>query len=225
MIFIFHPDAGDQRLNIRGEDYKYLIKVRRHQIGDEVTFRRPENESLAHHYRLEAIDGREAEFLLLSSKEETCVPHRFLHIGWCLIDPKTVEKTLPMLLELGVGKITFIVCERSQKQFRLDYPRLHRIMESSMMQSGRTSKIEFAEARNIEIFLMDYPESMVLDFSDTALEAGDLSETVLIGCEGGFHTKERELFSEHKIRRFNVPGVLRSETAAVAIAALYNGVS
>jgi len=225
MIFIFHPDAGDERLYIKGEDYKYLIKVRRHQIGDEVTFRQPDKEIIAYRYQLDGMDGREAVFTLKSELEEECSPKRFLHIGWCLIDPKTVEKTLPMLLELGVGKITFIMCERSQKQFRLDYPRMHRIMESAMMQSGRTTKIELAEENNLGSFLDHNPDVMVLDFSDTVLQTDELPTTVLIGCEGGFHAKERELFARHAVRRLNLPSVLRSETAAVAIAALCNGAS
>lgn len=225
MIFIFHPDAGKDGLCVRGEEYKYLIKVRRHQIGDEVTFRNRSDEKIAYRYRLNGVDGREAEFSLMSRQKEVCEAPRFLHIGWCMVDPKTIEKTLPMLLELGVGKITFIVCERSQKQFRPDYQRLERIMESSMMQSGRTSRIEFAESKNLDSFLKEYPDTMVLDFSDTVLKTGELPQTVLIGCEGGFHPKERELFSAHAIRRFGLPSVLRSETAAVAVAALYNAVS
>ena len=42
-----------------------------------------------------------------------------LHIGWCVIDPKTVEKYIASLNEIGVDKITFIYADYSQKISKL----------------------------------------------------------------------------------------------------------
>ncbi|MDD4855544.1 MAG: RsmE family RNA methyltransferase [Sulfuricurvum sp.] len=220
MKFILHAQAGSQELVVSGEEYKYLIKVRRHVLGDLIVFRHRDTLSVAHHYRLEKTDGRNGYFVRESSLNSPCETLKKLHIGWCIIDPKTIEKTLPMLMELGISKITFIHCKRSQRNFRLDFERFNRIMESAMMQCGRTSYIELSETPALSTFLNANPETVVLDFGGEVLGKNEKFETVVIGCEGGFDDNERKLCSSHRIRHFNLPMVLRSETAAVAIASM-----
>ncbi len=218
MKFLLHNEAGANELSVSGDDYKYLIKVRRHKAGDLIVFRSHEKLSEEYRYRLERTDGRNAYFTLQSHHSSPCERQKNLHIGWCLVDPKTVEKTLPMLTELGVSKITFIHCKRSQQNFRLDFERFNRIMESSIMQCGRTSLIELAESPNVSTFLKSNPEAVIFDFGGTPLENDEPVDTVVIGCEGGFDESERKLFNEYRIRLFSSPMILRSETAAVAVA-------
>ena len=218
MKFLLHGDVGAGELSVSGDDYKYLIKVRRHKAGDLIAFRSRERLSEEYRYRLERTDGRVAYFTLQSHHASLCENPKNLHIGWCLVDPKTSEKTLPMLTELGVAKITFIHCRRSQQNFRLDFERFNRIMESSIMQCGRTSLIELSEAPNLSTFLKNNPQSVIFDFGGTPLENEESVDTVVIGCEGGFDEGERKLFSDYRVRLFSSPMILRSETAAVAIA-------
>lgn len=218
MKFLLHDNVGEDELSISGDDYKYLIKVRRHKAGDLIAFRSRERLSEEYRYRLERTDGRNAYFSLQSHYNAPCERAKKLHIGWCLVDPKTIEKTLPMLTELGVYKITFIHCRRSQQNFRLDFERYTRIMESSIMQCGRTSLIELGEAPNLSTFLKNNPESVIFDFGGDVLESTEAIETVVIGCEGGFDEGERKLFGDYGVRLFPLPMILRSETAAVAIA-------
>ncbi len=218
MKFLLHDETGAAQLCVSGDDYKYLIKVRRHKAGDIIAFRSREHLSEEYRYSLERSDGRNAYFILQSHHTSLWESPKNLHIGWCLVDPKTIEKTLPMLTELGVVKITFIHCRRSQQNFRLDFERYKRIMESSIMQCGRTSLIELCESPNVSIFLKNNPETVILDFGGTQLENDELVDTVVIGCEGGFDESERKLFSDYRVRLFFSPLILRSETAAVAIA-------
>ena len=218
MKFLLHEDVGANELSVSGDDYKYLIKVRRHKAGDLIAFRSREHLSEEYRYRLERTDGRDAYFSLQSHHNAPCESPKKLHIGWCLVDPRTIEKTLPMLTELGVGKITFIHCRRSQQNFRLDFERYKRIMESSIMQCGRTSLIELSEAPNLSTFLKNNPKSVIFDFGGEPLEHDEAIDTVVIGCEGGFDEGERKLFADFRIRLFPLPMILRSETAAVAIA-------
>ncbi|MCK9374178.1 MAG: 16S rRNA (uracil(1498)-N(3))-methyltransferase [Sulfuricurvum sp.] len=220
MKFILSLDAGSKELNVSGEEYKYLIKVRRHSVGDLITFRSRKQLDEAYLYRLERTDGRVAYFSLQSRYASPCESTRKLHIGWCLIDPKTIEKTLPMLSELGVSKITFIHCRRSQRNFRLDFERFERIMESSIMQCGRTSLIELAEAPALSTFLSTHPEAVILNFGGESWDCNESVETVVIGCEGGFDANEEKLFVHHRVRQFASGMVLRSETAAVAVASM-----
>ncbi|MDD2827977.1 MAG: RsmE family RNA methyltransferase [Sulfuricurvum sp.] len=217
---MLHQQAGSQELVISGEEYKYLIKVRRHKVDDLIIFRHKEQLQTAYYYRLNRTDGKNGYFSLESSVKNLCEAPKKLHIGWCIVDPKTIEKTLPMLTELGVAKITFIHCRRSQQNFRLDFERFNRIMESSIMQCGRTSFIELSETPALSTFLTTHPEAVILDFGGEALGVDEEIETVVIGCEGGFDEGERKGFNSHCIRHFNLPMILRSETAAVAIASM-----
>jgi 16S rRNA (uracil1498-N3)-methyltransferase len=221
MKFVLSSDAGASELCVSGEEYKYLIKVRRHTIGDLIAFRSRKNLREEYLYRLERTDGRNGYFILQGHHEAPCEASRKLHIGWCLVDPKTVEKTLPMLSELGVSKITFIHCHRSQRNFRLDFERFERIMESSIMQCGRSSLIELSESPALSAFLKENPEAVILDFADDVLSRDDCIDTVVIGCEGGFDDNERRIFATHRVRSLPSPMILRSETAAVAIAAMH----
>lgn len=217
--YVLDDRAGDDSLHIKGELYKYLIKVRRHKVGDNVIFRNSKNTAVAHKYLLKSIAAREAAFTLLNSAIKQIKPDRYLHIGWCVIDTKSIEKTLPMLNEIGVGKISFIYCKRSQKNFKPDIDRFMRILQSSSMQCGRTDIISLEIIDSLGEFVARYPECAVLDFCDTVLPDKHDFKTILIGCEGGFTQDERDEMSQQKCYRLGTKMVLRSETAAVSVAA------
>ncbi len=220
MKFMLSTDAGKSQLRLNGDEYKYVVKVRRHVVGDILSFRNRTDLSEEYRYILESADGRNATFILESHERVVVESTKKLHIGWCIIDPKTVEKVLPMLTEMGVSKITFIQCHRSQRNFRFDFERFERIMESSIMQCGRTSFIEFGESASLNDFLNEHQNSVILDFGGEALKRNEEFETVIIGCEGGFHESERALFTTHRVRHFSSSMILRSESAAVAVASM-----
>ncbi|MCK9454501.1 MAG: 16S rRNA (uracil(1498)-N(3))-methyltransferase [Sulfurimonas sp.] len=218
LIYVLNDEAGEQTLHIRGELYKYLIKARRHKEGDEISFRSREKLEILHRYRVDTLDSRSAELALISSELYEVKSNKSLHIGWCVIDANSIEKVLPSLCEIGVKRVSFISCQRSQKNIKLDFKRFTRIIEASMQQSGRSNYIEFDTYRSVEEFIAKFPDTNVFDFCDDTLQDYSDVRTVLIGCEGGFSPKERELLSSLKRFRLNTPMVLRSESAVVAIA-------
>ncbi len=218
MIYILDDEAGESVLHIRGDLYKYLIKVRRHKEGDEISFRSRENIKVLHRYKIETLEPRSAELSLLGSEEIEVKSKKSLHVGWCIIDTNSIEKVLPSLCEIGVERVSFISCERSQKNIKLDFKRFQRIMEASMQQCGRSSYIEFDTYKSVEEFVIKFPDTNVFDFCDETLQDYSNIKTVLIGCEGGFSGKEKELLSSLKRFRLDTPMVLRSESAVLAIA-------
>jgi len=218
MIYLFHEDAGSKSLRIKGEDFKYLIKVRRHAVGDLLAFRTKSDIQTLHRYKLVDIAPREALLELESSTKDVVKAVKTLHIGWCVIDNKSIEKVLASLNEVGIAKITFIYCERSQKNFKPDFKRFERIIEASNQQCGRTELMEFAVCKTIESFIGEYRDTKVFDFTEKTLECESNFETVLIGCEGGFSPREKEFLKNQEVFRLNTPMVLRSESAALAVA-------
>jgi 16S rRNA (uracil1498-N3)-methyltransferase len=218
MIFILHEEASKSILTLKGDLHKYIVKVRRQKKGDELYFRSKEDMTILHKYEITDVDGRSLDLKLISSTLLEVKSSQYLHIGWCVIDVKSIEKVLPSLNEIGVSKISFIYCDRSQKNFKLDFNRFERILDSSMEQCGRTSIMEFDTYKNIEEFIKEFPQTKVFDFCENILQDGNDFETVLIGCEGGFSKNERELLKTQENFRLDTPMVLRSESAALAVA-------
>lgn len=218
LIYVLHDEASKETLAIKGELHKYLVKVRRHSVGDELDFRNPNDIKTVHKYRVTNIESRVLELELISSKEQTTQSEKSLHIGWCVIDIKSIEKVLPSLNEIGVNKISFIYSDRSQKNIKLDFKRFERILEASMQQCGRSSYMEFDIYKSVEEFVTEFKDVKVFDFCENILTSDADFERVLIGCEGGFSQNERELLKSQESFRLNTPMVLRSESAVMAVA-------
>ena len=215
MQFVYHPDAGEEILKIEGEIYNYIFKVRRHKKGEVIPLRNMEDGYL-YFYRIDEVERRNATLVLVDKEHKEIVPKRFFHLLWCIVDPKTIEKTLPMLNEIGVGKITFIYCARSQKNFRLRLDKLQKILINSSQQCGRSRLMELEIINSLDEVLQKYDNIVLIDFCKEKLECLDNIERALVGPEGGLTQKEREKFETIR----GLDGfVLRSETAAVAVSA------
>ena len=218
MLYLYHKEASQPQLTLEGDAHRYIFKVRRHKVDDTLYLRNLED-GLLHRYLITYIDKRSVMLELQESIKHDVKAKQSLHIGWCIIDPKNIEKVLPSLNEMGVEKITFIYCKRSQKSFKLDFKRLEKILLNSSQQSGRSKMMQLENADNLEDFLKRYPESYLLNFSQNILTAHSSIETIVIGCEGGLHEEEVSLFHKDKIIGFDTALVLKSESAACAVAA------
>ncbi len=218
MQFLYHPDAGLPSVTVEGEAYRYLFKVRRRKKGDLVALRNLEDPYLCF-YRIESLSKKESLLLFDSKEERRVMPRKRVHIGWCVIDPKSVEKSLPQLNELGIEKISFIYCDRSQKNFNLDFDRMKRILINSSQQCGRSEMMDLELLDSINAYIERYPQSVILDFDGPPLTCEAQIDSILVGCEGGFSEAERKLFKNMTIYGLDTPLILRSESAVTAIGA------
>ena len=218
MLYLYNQQAGTPQLNLEGDDHRYIFKVRRHKV-DETLYLRNLDDGLLHRYLITHIDKRSVRLMLQESSTLDVKAKQSLHIGWCIIDPKSVEKVLPSLNEMGVEKITFIYCKRSQKSFKLDFKRLEKILLNSSQQSGRSEMMKLEMAEDIETFLAQNPESKMLNFSENNFVENSIFDTIVIGCEGGFHEDEVSLFKCENIVGFDTPLVLKSKSAVCAVGA------
>ena len=217
MLYLYHKEAKQAQLTLTGDEHRYIFKVRRHKADDLLYLRNLEDGYL-YEYKVITIDKRSVILDLQSTQELSVKAKQSLHIGWCVIDPKSIEKMLPSLNEMGVEKITFIYCKRSQKSFKPDFKRLEKILLNSSQQSGRSEMMKLEMADTLEDFLVKYPQSKMLNFSENNFISNTELDTIVIGCEGGFHEDEAALFDEKNIVGFDTPLVLKSESAACALA-------
>lgn len=218
MQYLFHKEAGASLLTLEGENHRYIFKVRRHKVEERLYLRNLEDKHL-YEYAIEKIDKHSTLLTLQSSKVSEIKAKHSLHIGWCLIDPKSIEKVLPSLNEIGVEKITFIYCTRSQKHFKPDFTRLHTILRNSSQQSGRSTLMQLEIVESLELFLTHYPDSTLLHFSTQTYTPNTRLSTVVVGCEGGFTPQEVAYFQEENILGLDTPLILKSESAVTAISA------
>ncbi|CAA6806575.1 MAG: Ribosomal RNA small subunit methyltransferase E (EC [uncultured Sulfurovum sp.] len=217
MQYLFVEQAGEQQLSLEGDEHRYIFKVRRHRQGEIITLRNLKDGKL-YFYQIVSLTKKEALLSLEKTEMLTVSAEKNLHLAWCIIDPKSVEKMLASLNEVGVDKITFIYCKRSQKSFKLDFKRLEKIVLNSSQQCGRSSLMKLELIEHLEDFLLAYPNTIMLNFSEQKLSTISQNNTILIGCEGGFSPEESHLFNKENIMGLDTPLILKSESAACMVA-------
>lgn len=216
MQFTYDAQAGNESLSIKDEVYKYLIKARRHKVDEIIPFRNL-NDKFIYFYKLISISKRDAFLQLVSQEEKIVENSKPLHLIWCMVDPKTVEKHIASLNELGVSKISFVYCEFSQKNFKINIEKLNRILINSSSQCGRSSIMELEVKDSLDELIDE--ETYFLDFSEISIDTKKLDiKKLVIGCEGGFSNEEREIFKSENIVGFETNLILRSETAIISAA-------
>ena len=213
MQFLYYPETFNN-ITLSGNEHKYLFKVRRIKKNETIKIRNLKDDYL-YIYQIEDINKKEARLKLINKELKPNRPHTFFHLGWCIIEPKNIEKTLPMLNEMGVGKISFVYCDFSQKNFKLKLDRIKTILINSNQQCGRSNLMEIEILSSSKEFFEKYPEFIALDFNGENIECKNYNKPFLVGPEGGFSENERKYFKKIvKLKSF----ILRSESAVCSLA-------
>tara|TARA_B100000686_G_scaffold222814_1_gene230009 strand:+ start:24 stop:653 length:630 start_codon:yes stop_codon:yes gene_type:complete len=135
--------------------------------------------------------------------------------------------------ELGIQKFIPILSERTIVK-EINTERLKKIIVEASEQSNRISVPEIKNIQNLNFFLKQFPNNGTLIFCDINCEKSNLKNIlskknqgpvcILIGPEGDFSEKERQLIIEKK-EIFSLSlanNVLRAETAAIAAVTIVN---
>ena len=216
MQFIYDKNAKNELLKIEDENYNYIVKARRHKLDDILDFRNLEDDFL-YSYKISQIDKKSLYLNLLKKEEKIIENSKKIHLAWCVVDPKTIYENIASLNELGVDKITFVYSDFSQKNFKINFEKLEKILINSSSQCGRSSIIKLDIYKNIDTFIADNPDTYFLDFSQTSIDSKVLDiKTLMIGTEGGFSKRERELFNKNFVVGFSSNLILKSQTAIIS---------
>jgi len=202
MKFLYDKNAGDERLKIVNEAFLHL-KARRVEAGERISVRNL-RDGKEYIYEIDEIERRSANLSLVFASLNC--EHKFdFTIAWAVVDPKTIEKALPFLNELGVGKIAFVYTKFSQA--------------ISCEQCGRTSLIEFEIYKNLDELMNVYKNISAINFGGKNLNEKRDDEILIIGPEGGFSEDETAKFKN--IYGLNTKNILRSQTAVISVAAKF----
>lgn len=170
------------------------------------------------------IDGYEKDsvsFSVIEVKQNIVVTQHETYLFASIVKKDNFEWISQKATELGVSHIVPIISERSEKK-NLNMDRLKKIIIEASEQSGRGTIPEISEIIDLEDALKKYShiKSIAWDIIAQKFVSQDVDEAVgaYIGPEGGWSTKELELFEKHNIKTRSLgPQVLRAETAVIAI--------
>ncbi len=256
MIFFHSVFAGDQCITLENTDFHSLIRVRRKKEKDTlflVNIQKKSN-TLSCPYFKYTITRITKKYATLEKISETQYPWFIgnIHLYWGICDTKTITTALPMLNQLGVEKITFVRCQRTQGNIKLSqkfWEKCNTILRSSCEQTGRNTLMDLSE-----ISFQDYitqvkhhkNNAYVCDFTGSLFSENEIKKirelktipntnishtqeySFLIGPEGGFSPEEittLQTLQENNIvsiRKFNTPLVLKSENACILVSALFS---
>jgi 16S rRNA (uracil1498-N3)-methyltransferase len=218
MRFVYHKDAGEKELTLDAKTHTHTIKARRAKIGDKIEISNLNTNTL-YTYQIDEIDRKSAKLILVDKTLVDLPSLKTTVVGWGMVDPKIVEKTLPMLNELGVKNLGLVRLEYSQGNFRYDYKRMERILINSSQQCGRMELMQIKEFDSLDDWLKAYPKSAWVNFGGKVVQTGQKLDAFLIGPEGGFSKKECVALSKNLCLGIDSPFILRSKSAVLSLCA------
>lgn len=224
--FFVKPSLADlKKIKIADDDLANQWRnVLRYQVGQEVILL--DNSGQEFLAVITSLSNREAEVEVVSSRTATFSPKVPVFLFLALSKRDAFEWAIEKGTELGVSGFVPIISEHSEKK-TLNLGRTKIIIKESCEQSGRSVLPEIYEP----IKLADTTEilsgqSLVLDPKGDAFDRSMFKlqdrVNVFIGPEGGWTKSELEFLDSLGVKSFSLgKQVLRSETAAAAIASLF----
>jgi len=216
----------DNLISISGENYKHIVKVLRHKVGENIEFFD------------ESYKTYQAVIKIISSKELIAEIYEVSHVN---NEPKLninlfqsipkgnkMDFIIQKSTELGVKSVTPVYTERTVVQNTSKIKRWSKIALESCKQSGRTVPLKIDKPRQFEDIFNDFSDNdltlLFYENSDYALkefleklERRYKTINIVIGPEGGFSDEEIAYAQHNGINILGLgPRVLRAETAAIA---------
>jgi len=220
MNVFYSTDIVGDKIKLKGQEAQHCAKVLRKAKGSTVYV----VDGIGHQYQCEIVDvGRqEVDLLILSQKHSQQDPD-IPHLGFGIIKNTTrLEWMLEKITEIGVGRITPLLCERSERM-AIKRTRLEKVLVSAMKQSLNLHLPVLDDPMPIETYINEqgrtnlYIASYGPDVRQlSAVEGRSVSPVILIGPEGDFTNAEVMQAESAGYQRVNLGQTrLRAETAAV----------
>lgn len=215
MVYFYDETAGNEQLKITNEQFSHL-KARRLKAGERIDVR---NLKDGFNYIYEIIEISRKEALCeLVFKNSVIEKTPDFTVAWAVVENAVIEKTLPLLNEIGIGKVILVYSDFSQKNIKPDLKRMDRILINSSQQCGRNSILEIEILNSSDELLKKFQDKIsLIDFGGKSLEIFGNDEIAFVGPEGGFSERERKLFKNSYA--INSPYILRSNTAILSVCA------
>lgn len=225
--------------NPLGEDLAIKEKQLLHQWNNVLKFKIGENlilfngkEGFDYVYTIKSIKKEEVK-LYLKEKVSNLLQQqekKIVNLGVSLIKKDNLDLILQKCTEIGVLEFTPIISERVEKKNIASFnkERAEKLIMEATEQSGWGSLPVLNKVENLEKFLIDIEnrreidQVVILDIAEKESEKINNNNKkiyILIGPEGGWTPRERELFKKYKLKIVSFgKNTLRAETAAIVSA-------
>lgn len=220
--YFYLPELSAGKLHLSKNESRHCIRSMRYQINDTIT--------------LVDGNGKSAQARILNNNPEKCEIEineinthdrgvsQQIHIA---IAPtkniKRFEWFMEKAMEIGVGKITPIICQNSERR-TLNTDRLKQKVVTALKQSLQIFLVEMNEPISFHEFISQNDEKgkfichlnndTIPGFKDFILEKNGYK--IMIGPEGGFTEEEIRLAESHHFKTVSLGNKrYRTETAGI----------
>ena len=222
---------------LEGDEARHILRSRRKGVGDELVFTEGDGRILT--ARIDRCDRHTLHAHILTSRED----HRearavSVTLALALLKGDHFELALEKCVELGVRRVIPLLADHSVVQWKPSsaehkLERWRRIAISAMKQSGRSRLHSILSPCSLEDLAPVLEEGSVWVVADETEQehsvyglelSPEVPRVALVGPEGGFSTRERDLLSGRGGIEVSLSSYrLRAETAAVVIVAALAG--
>jgi 16S rRNA (uracil1498-N3)-methyltransferase len=228
-LFIPHDLAAGAELAVDAGQSHYLASVMRQGVGDEVLlFNGRDGEWRA----AITVVTKRAVGLRAQALERPQAIGPDLDLLIALVKRSRLETIVEKAAELGARRVRPVLTERTNAD-RARVDRLTAIATEAAEQTGRLDVPAVAEPVKLEKLIKDWDAGRRLLFCDEAGDALPVLDAlkgqaagpwaILIGPEGGFSPKEREMLRAltYAVPASLGPRILRADTAAISALTLW----
>ena len=225
-LYVPHELSAGAVIDLDEGQSRYLAAVMRLAVGDEVAvFNGRDGEWLARVTRI----GKKAVSLEVEAQRRLQATGPDLELVIALVKRARLETIVEKAAELGAARVRPVITERTNADHtRVD--RLRAIAVEASEQTGRLDVPVIEEPVKLEKLLAGWSSRRLL-FCDEAgdaapvLQAADAAGpwAILIGPEGGFSPREREMLRAlpYAVPASLGPRILRADTAAISALTLW----
>ena len=236
MQLFYSPDATDGLFTLDPEESRHAVRVLRLRQGDTINV----TDGKGILYKCKIIEASEKACIVEAVETECSILNSQFSIHLAVAptkNPSRMEWLVEKAVEVGVGEITLLNCDHSERTF-LKTDRLEKLAVSAMKQSLHT----ILPAINPAVTLRDWLNSQINTLTHSHIqkfiahcEAGKprtplhdalkpgMDAVVLIGPEGDFSEEEIALALECGFQPVSLgPSRLRTETAALYATVAFN---
>ena len=230
-VRLYFPDKiqSDLSPHLPKEQTHYVKDVMRLKIGDKLSIFNTLGEWNA---LIESYEKNGAKIKIMGKVRDKD-NEKNIWLAFSPIKQNPLNFVIQKGTELGVQKFIPILSERTIVK-EINIERIRKIIVEASEQSNRISVPEINKAESLKNFLSGFPKNGCLIFCDINCDKNDLKDIlskkiqgpvcILIGPEGDFSEKERQLIIEKKeIYSLSLAtNILRAETAAIAAVTIVN---
>ena len=206
----------------------YLSSVMRLKVGQKVLFFNGNDGEF--YGMINSIDKKKTTIKILS-KERNITNLPKVRLAFCPPKGNKLDFLIQKSTEIGVREFIPIISDHTINR-KINIERLKKIIIESVEQSNQIQLPNLQNPLSFDNFVKNFSTSTIL-FADInslnsslekIIEKKQLNYILLIGPEGDFSSKEREMILQNKnFKSFSLGStILRSETAAIAGLVLIN---